>query len=649
LKEIISKKRNTLFVGTKDMGKTTLLHHLCSLSLDVGQNEFPAFSVFVDLESAGDTRADVLESIVAFGKGSYRRSEFLALLGSGAVVVCFDNVSAIRERQLKTVINFCAEFLKCRFFFSTNEEVEYSLSPDKLPKLSFEMDVLYLHPFGRKETRQLTQKWYSESLSEATSKVDDVLSLLGRLNIPRSPFLISALLWVREKQTQFSPVNQAEILDALIDGVMEKLSEKKDRSGLDANIKRHFLGSLAEHLHETKSRRITSHNLDSFTVDYFGMKGLASTSGPFLEELKKKGILLEVGSDVTFMFDSIRAFFLASRFQEGQPLLDAALNSVNFLSFGEELDYFTGRYRDKRDVLEKAARTVEEFRAAAGLDGDLNLFDLISVKHSPISASEEPGDFDSALRVSKPSDERREELLESIDEQTRSRSQNEIEEIRLRRINGPIGKYLEALRIGSAILRNSELVDDLDLKKRVYSQFSQCWCEIMISVLMSLDSADENSQGLEVLRGFLPAENAKLASYLLKMLAPNVITALAVESMGTSKLKLVIEDKLSSATTTVEGVINTFLSVDLEFPDRFKALTSLLNKYKKNRFVAELVFFKLVQLFFFARLNDKDEVKVRELLGEALTSMLSTGTLHERNQIKSRLLAGLEKTKLLKH
>jgi predicted MPP superfamily phosphohydrolase len=649
LKEVILSKRNVLFVGTKDMGKTTLMLHLCSLSLDFGQNDFPPFSVFVDLEIAGDTRAAILESIVAFGKGSYRRSEFLALLASGAVAVCFDNVRAIRTRQLKTVTEFCAEFGSCRFFFSTMEEVEYSLSPDKLPRLSSEMDVLYLHPFGRKETRQLTQKWYTETLSEATPKVDEVLSLLARLNIPRSPFLISALLWIREKQIQFSPVNQAEILDALIDGVMEKLSEKKDRSGLDSNIKRHFLASLAEHLHETKSRRITSHELDSFTVKYFGMKGLASTSGPFLEELKKKGILLEIGSDVTFMFDSIRAFFLSSRFQESQPLLEAALDPSNFLSFGEELDYFTGRHRDKREVLERVAVLVDKFRDAAGLNRDLALFDSIAVKESPLSGVGGAQDFDAAIAGRKPSDESREELLESIDEQTRSRSQNEIEEIRLRRLDGTIGKYLEALRIGSSILRNSELVDDLDLKKRVYSQFSQCWCEIMIAVLVSVESADENSQGLEVLRGFLPTENTRLAAYLLKMLAPNVIIALAVESMGTAKLRLVIENKLSEPITTVEGVISTFLSVDLDFPNRFQALSNLLDKHKKNRFVAELVFFKLMQLFFFARLDARDEATVRELLGDSVTSMLSIGTQVERNKIKSRLLAGLEKTKLLKH
>lgn len=436
-------------------------------------------------------------------------------------------------------------------------------------------------------------------------------------------------------------------MDALIDGVMEKLSERKDRSGLDSNIKRHFLASLAEHLHATNSRRITSHALDSFTVDYFGVKGLSSTSGPFLEELKKKGILLEIGSDVTFMFDSIRAFFLSSRLNESTQLLDKALTVENFLEFGEELDYFTGRHRDKKSVLESASLLVEQFRISAGLNRDLTLFDSISVKESPLTGVD--NGLDSAIARHKPSDEHREELLESIDEQMRSRSPNEIEEIRLRRINGSIGKYLEALRIGSSILRNSELIDDFDLKKRVYEQFSQCWCEIMIALLISVDSNDESSQGLEVLRGVLPAEDTKLASYMLKMLAPNVIMAIAVESLGTAKLQRVVEARIGMQTTTVENVINTFLAVDLDFSNRFKYLANLLETHVKNKFVAELVFFKLLQLYFFARLRSKDEQKVRDLLGDSVTLMVSASTQHERTTIKSRLLAGLEKTKRLKY
>lgn len=647
LKDVLATKRNTLFVGAKDIGKTTLLHHICSLSLDLGQNDLPPFAAYVDLDTAGETRAAILESITTFGRGAYRRSEFLALLATGSLLICFDSVRSTRAKQSNAVTEFCREFSKCRFFFTANEEIEYSLSAELLPKLTTELDVLFLHPFGRKETRQLTQKWYGESLNEASPKVDEVLSLLSRLNIPRSPFLISALLWIRERQIRFTPVNQAEILDTLIDGVMEKLSESKERSGLDSNIKRHFLAALSEYLHKIGSRRITSHALDAFTVNYFEAKGLISSAGPFLAELKKKSILLEVGNDVTFMFDSIRAFFLSSRIHESRTLLNEALSFDQFLTLGEELDYFTGRHRDKDEVLRRAVEVVEQFRLSAGLNSDLNVFETITIKGGPLSISSDDK-LNLALSDHQPSAESREVLLESIDEQTRFRGPLEVEEIRLSRLRGSIGKYLEALRIGSAILRNSELIDDIGLKKSAYAQFSRCWCEIMIAVLLSVESSDEDNQGLEVLRGFLPTDNANLASYLLKVLVPNVIMSLAAESLGTAKLQLIIEEKIEKSESTVETLINTFLSVDLDFPKRFLALQDLLTNTKKNRFVAELVFFKLIQLFFFSRLSNRDVEKVRDLLGNSMVQMMSIESGEDRSRVKSRLLAGLEKARLLR-
>ncbi|MEO8020419.1 MAG: metallophosphoesterase [Polaromonas sp.] len=647
LKDVLATRKSTLFVGTKDIGKTTLLHHICSLSLDFGQSDFPSFAAYIDLESTGETRAAILESITSFGRGAYRRSEFLGLLGSGSIAICFDNIKSARSKQLKAVRDLCAEFPKCRFFFSVNEEVEYSLSVTQLPKLTDELDVLYLHPFGRKETRQLTQKWYDETPMEASAKVDEVLSLLARLNIPRSPFLISALLWIREKQVQFAPVNQAEILDALIDGVMEKLSESKDRSGLDASIKRHFLAALAEHLYKSDSRRISSHGLDAFTVNYFGAKGLLAPSGPFLAELKRKGILLEVGSDVTFMFDSIRAFFLSSRLQESTELMEQALDPEHFLSLGEELDYFTGRHRDNREVLERVAAIVQGFRRESGLASDLKVFDTISMKESP-NPDHPEGDLALAIEQHRPTDQSREDILESIDEQTRFRGPNEVEEIRLQRLTGSVGKYLEALRIGSAVLRNSELVNDLPLKHSVYKQFAQCWSEIMIAVILSVDSKDKENQGLDVLRSLLPTGNPTLAAYLLKMLAPNVIMSLAAESLGTAKLQLIIEDHIKTAASTVEKLTSTFLSVDLEFSGRFKALQSLLDAHKNNRYVAELIFFKLMQLYFFSRLNDRDLISIREVIGSAVTLMMSVESQNDRNAMKSRLLSGLDKSRLLR-
>jgi predicted MPP superfamily phosphohydrolase len=656
LKDVLQLKSNVVFLGNKDMGKTTLLHRICQLCLDFGASEMSPFGAYVNLDVAGETQAALIEAIVSFGGGAYRKSEITDLLRQGAISVCFDNLHEQRGKQFKAVRDFCQAFSKCRFYFSMLEDVDYSLSPDQVPKVTPDSEVFYLHPFGRKQTRLLTQNWFGESLEECAPKVDDILSLLGRLNIPRSPFLISALLWIREKGTQFSPVNQAEILDALVDGVMEKLSETKDRSRIDSTIKRHYLAALAEHLYRTGKKRIRTLELERFTVDYFESKGLPAATGPFLVDLKAKGILLELGDEVTFMFEAIRAFFLSTRLHESPELLNIALSKESFLELGEELDYYTGRHRDQSKVLRASIALVREFFAEASLTIELNDFDKIRVNVDPITAKSKNSLIHATSK--RPDAAQRHSLLESVDEQLTTQPDLDSRSSR-QHIQTGIGRYLEALRIASSILRNSELVGDLALKEEGYSEFTEGWCRILIGVTTALDGGSENQISptvdakredpvLHLLQGLLPTDNPGMAKHLRRLIIPNVIVSLALESIGTAKLQKVMEAHNKSTTTTVQRVMDVFLMVDLRIPNWIHHLERLLSQHHKNRFVGELVFAKLFQIFMLGRLRKNEEDKVKGMLSESITLMLAENRGQQKSRIRGNFLSNLEKRRLVR-
>ncbi|MCY1224724.1 hypothetical protein D9M72_368950 [compost metagenome] len=637
-------------MGAKDIGKTTLLHRICQQLIETGGVDSPAFGAYVNLDGSLETLASIVEAIVGFTGGAYRKSEVIQLLKNGSFTVCFDNIQEQRLRQLRAVREFCETYPKCRFFFSILEDVDYSLSPEQVPKLSPACEVFYLHPFGRKETRLLTEKWFGEAAEEVAAKVDEVLSLLNRLNIPRSPFLISALLWIREKQTQFSPVNQAEILDALIDGVMEKLSETKDRSRIDATIKRHFLAALAEHLHSTGKKRIDALALEKFTIEYFQSKGLPSPTAPFLADLKAKGILLEVGGDVVFMFEAIRAFFLSTRLHENPELLRKALSKDYFLNFGEELDYYTGRHRDQEAVLQAAVEVLREFSLDANLKLELKEFDRIRIAPSPMPAGERELRKAAAER---PSTEARNALLESVDDQVGS-------DIFFNNDSGThsqtaIGRYLSALGVASSILRNSELVGNVHLKEIAYDEFTKGWCSFLIEVIvalnsrsggLSLDGIDRDDPVARLLKGMLPNDNPGMAVYMQKLVVPNVIVSLAMESLGTAKLQTIIERHISSSKSTVQRLLDVFLIVDLRLPNWAGRIDRLLRDNSKNRFIAELIFTKLFQIFMLGRLRSGEEEKVKGMLAESITLMVSEKRGGYKSHMKGKFLNNLEKKRL---
>lgn len=654
LKDLLQSKKHVMFLGAKDMGKTTLLHHVCSLSLQFG-SEMPPFGGYIDLEIAGETVPSLVDAVISFCGGAYRKSEIIALLQAGEFCICFDNLDERRAKQLKSVREFCSLFRKCRYYFSMLEDLDYSLSTTEVPAVvEGGAEVIFMHPFGRKETRLLTHNWFGGSVEECGEKVDEVLSLLGRLNIHRSPFLISALLWIRERQTQFTPVNQAEILDALIDGVMEKLSETKDRSKNDSTIKRHYLAALAEHLYSTGKKKIPTLELEAFTVKYFSSKGLPTSTGPFLAELKAKRILLEVGNEVTFMFEAIRAFFLSTRLHENPELLAKALSREHFLELAEELDYYTGRHRDRPQVLKRALELVAELCNETNIKHELSEFDNIRIGDAPVGAP-------IASRIApvpsvRPSIAERHELLDSYDERSNGKATSSAEVVRATRGQSGIARYLETLRVGSAILRNSELVGDLALKEEGYDKLINGWCQVLIQVVHAIDTEAKGGTGnsvddpvLHLLQGLLPTDNPGMARHLKKLVIPNVIMSFALEAIGTSKLQLVMEKHLGHSHTTVQRVLDVFLIVDLRFPKWLNHLDGLLKTYPKNRFVHELVFAKLFQIYMLGRLHVNEEERIRSLLGETIALMTPGGKGKDRTQRKGNFLRDLEKRKLIRY
>jgi hypothetical protein len=63
-------------------------------------------AVTVNLDLTGDTRASLVDAIVSFGEGAYRKSEITQLLKQGAVTICFDNLQERRGKQFKVVCEF---------------------------------------------------------------------------------------------------------------------------------------------------------------------------------------------------------------------------------------------------------------------------------------------------------------------------------------------------------------------------------------------------------------------------------------------------------------------------------------------------------------------------------------------------------------
>lgn len=645
LRDLQSNNKPIFFVGQKEIGKTTLLHHICSECNNFQSSEIPSFGCYINLEAVKPTVASLLEAIVSFSKGAYRKAEFIELLNSGRMTVCFDNLLVHDEKLLSSLADFLKTYPTNRFYFSISETFQSSLSQRVIPKLNLESDVVYIHSFGRGQTRSLVAKWFGDTDDAKRERVDSLLASLRRLNVPRTPFLISIMLWVQEKNISFNPVNQAEIIDVLVDGILDKLNESKALSGYDSTAKRGFLTELSFAMHEAGVARFSHNKIERFAVDFFSNKGLPSASGPFISELMSRGILIDLGEEISFKFDCLRAFFLSTNIKDSPEFFKYAMTPSGFLKLGEELDYYTGKNRNDRDALVGALNVLEGYCLESGIDLDLNLFDDISLAESPISSTCMET-LEKALLGERPSFEKQEELLDQIDRPYQAKS--DISNVDADR--SAVDKFFSSLLTASAILRNSELLNDADFKNEAYSKLTRYWCQMLLVVVAIVEYCFDEQEKLAI-QETIPDMPDEYGKYIMKMFIPNAIFAMARESLGTTKLELMIRQDIEHSSESICKLFSTILYSDLELKGRISLLKDLIDQPNASRFLIELVFFKLLHIFMFKNITSHEADKTKQLLAELFAKINNNSAFKNQRSIdnfKSNFIAGITRKKLIK-
>ena len=109
------------------------------------------------------------------------------------------------------------------------------------------MKSVYLHSFRTNEARALTKKWFKYDVIDVDSVLEKTLRTISKINLPRTPVILSIFLWILEKEEDFRPINKASLLERFIDLILEKFSTSEIRyAKIDYRIKVHYLSYIAK-------------------------------------------------------------------------------------------------------------------------------------------------------------------------------------------------------------------------------------------------------------------------------------------------------------------------------------------------------------------------------------------------------------------
>lgn len=639
ISEIAEKNRDVLFLGKRESGKTILLHQ-------IAVNRFMEFygnahlSLIIDIGTLPRlTLNAIIENALTFIDGELTKKDLVGLLNAGNILIGLDNIQLHNHEHVNLISEFCKTYPNARYIFVASEEIIDEMSLDSPPSFGRNPLVVYIHSLKNKQIKELVCKWFGDQSNLSRQKIKTVDQLINKLNIPKTPFLVSVLLWVIEQKPNVNLINQASAVEVLIEGLLEKFKESKSRSEYDSTIQQHFLADFALNIDQKETEWVTSLEFEEFVVQYFKKKGLEVSTRGFTDELLRKGLLFENNRKISFKFDCFRAFFLAKKFSENSNLWKAALDEYKIGKYITELDLFTGLHRNRMDVLEESRVLCHKLLVDSGMSIDLGLVEELGT---------EGHIFDelrlSAIEKEVFEDEIDDEIRENLTNRVEQPSIASIDHEESRKRQNPTNSnsqlnFISSLRAFSVILRNSELIDDIEMKQACLDDALKFWAQAMLTML-DITRKHKFDLGTESNFNALNINSESELRKFVKLLIPVATMALMAESLATPKLNTFVMQRVRDKQPAIRTFAN-FLLLDTLTREGANEIKALLKDHGRNSIISQTLFFKLMSMYTFG-INNESLVLIRECLAEAFSALRGIKS-KENSSIKARFLQHLDR------
>jgi len=511
--------------------------------------------------------------------------------------------------------------------------------------------VAHMGPFGRRELRSFVEKLAG---GPSVELVERVLAIIRTQRLPRNPFVITALVTVILKNIELADVNESSLLDAYVSFLLGQ-GETYDRLGLDMDYRRreHLLSVFASHLAEGTRTALPRLAVEEFIAKYFRDRGWAErlSPGKVADDLIGRRILHEnKEGSVGFRHPAFRELF-AGKAMIDDPVFASSLTADPLANAGA-IRHAAGLRRSDAVLLRTVAHETRAIIDAAALGVDVKMFDLI--KDRPGWSKDDP-DTESLrrrLEIPPPEEPAEEELDEQIDAYHDRLDFDEVADTE----RHPVDTAWETAGLLANVLRNSELIDDLELKTQVLKTVIGDWS---LFIVMAAVREDQEGYIRERLAGIAPRSSgeevvavevmARLVDLLLVF-----ISVVAVQSaLGTVHLEGTVVRALEDEefmSSTAHALLTTMLYAAIGAPDWPERLAVLYHRQREHPVVAEIARTYALATYQYAGLSDAELPKIEQFLADVYAkepvAVPGYARALARNQERSKVLDQLRKSRV---
>jgi hypothetical protein len=639
INQIVKDNYHQMFFGNKESGKTVLLFRLVREFVDEYQytRKLP---IYFNLDEIGNKEIEtVLKEYLSFNT-----AELNQVISNNNIVLLVDNLNykdnGSNIDRIKKLEAFLNQNLKIQVIASGDGDISSGIPPiDYVRYCKIPFKSYFIQNLRSKEIKSIIKLWIpNEDQIQMDDRLDKIVSDFSSFSLPSNAMSVSLFLWSTEHSDR-KPINNSVLLDIYIEIILEKLNQDNIyRGSFDFTNKVQLLANIAQEMLVSGGDNYSLFYSDYVRVieGYLIKVGFDYESEKIAEYFVRRKLFAKFqGNRIKFSQSCFFHFFLAKRMEFNPEFKDYVMLEENYCKYIHEIDYYTGLVRSDKGLLNTIFERFElEFSKTdyifPQLDGIWDKLFIVKLKDDDSQDIK----FTSAAKTTdilKIKENRPSEGM--IEEFQNRRLSKIIEPGKILKKNGDVN--LEVLLIlMSVVLRNSEGVEDLSLKKKIYAsliKYTIIWTvlyrEHIIEYILKHDKLPPT----------LPT-NVSVKRTLTNL--PLHVQSGMSKWVGTPKLSKVILSKIESdlkGNSITKSDLELFFSVALygdiqgkDYPKQFKKLIKQL----KNTPVRDYTLSKLIY-YYYRRTRDGS---ANEDLYLDMISDLKMKELNMSGQMKQKVI-----------
>lgn len=468
---VIESHRVVVVYGDGQMGVTSALLWLLERAYRADQRWMPAY-LSARASGLGTMRPERTLAVAA-GAFGYRRSFPGA---ETALHLAIDELDAASDKKRVRTIDFVAEHERDRCLLAAGTERAATLT-SQLGAAGVSFGELFLGAFGYRELCALAERIPGAERAD----VELVASLLRGRELRRTPRTLSMLLAVSASQREPDSRNECDLLDDFAEHLLcvERPSLRPMR--LDRKQRLHLMAEIAHVMDEAPTDSMETLEAEERLLECLHGKGLSGPARRIIDQLIERDVLVECDRQLSFREPALQALYLGHWMEEhpdrrAEILADpghhhAAIRHCARLTRNDKrlLSSVTAHAMEvcSRDLLPTTVQTEELFgRFSWERPWEKERLDAI-LRLQPASIANAGLDAES------------DDLATILQRDLLEADSGYAQEVR------ELGKAVGLL---SAVLGDSELVNDVGLKKEAFETAIEGWVRLIGAMI----AEDEN-------------------------------------------------------------------------------------------------------------------------------------------------------------